>query len=533
MRRDQSLEQLKFETFDILVIGGGATGAGIALDAATRGLKVALIERDDFASGTSSKSTKLLHGGVRYLEQAVKKLDRSQLHLVKDALKERALLLKLAPHLTRPLSLLTPLYKFHEKPYYRMGLKIYDWLAGKQKLFPSKSLNAKRTLRLFPLLKAAHLKGSVLYADGQFDDARMNVAIALTAREEGAVLLNHASVEALVKENGKISGVKIKDLLSGDKFLVKAKTVVNATGPFVDSIRKLDDAKLTPLLKASSGIHIILDKKFCPPDVGLLIPKTEDGRVLFILPWLGMTLVGTTDNPAKIETNPKPSEKDIQYILRHVGLYYEVSIARTAVKAAWAGLRPLVSNPKKADTAKLSRDHVIEILSSGLITIAGGKWTTYRKMAEDAVNQAVKLAKLKTKGNSKTEHTKLVGGRRYKQNLWKDLVAEYEVPENVAKHLALAYGGRAREVAHLAKENQFRLLVETHPYLESEILYAIRFEMAQTATDVLARRMRLAFLDQQAALSALPKVLEKMKKELAWSKEREEKERKEALDYLQ
>jgi len=531
MERLQRIERLKSENFDLLVIGGGATGAGIALDAATRGLKVALLERDDFASGSSSKSTKLLHGGVRYLEQAVKNFDRGQLHLVKDALKERSLLLKLAPHLTRPISLLTPLYKFHEKPYYRMGLKIYDWLAGKQKLFPSKALSPQKTLQIFPLLKSAHLKGSVLYADGQFDDARMNVAIALTAREEGAVLLNHAGVESLLKQEGKISGARVKDLLSGEKFSVKAKVVINAAGPFVDQIRKMDDLKIDSLLTASSGIHIIIDKKFSPPDVGLLIPKTEDGRVLFILPWLGATLVGTTDNPAKIEENPKPSEKDIQYILRHIRLYYEATITRNDVKAAWSGLRPLVSNPKKADTAKLSRDHVIEILPSHLITVTGGKWTTYRKMAEDAVNQAVKLVKLKA-GHSKTEHTKLVGGRRYKQSLWKDLVSEYSIPETIARHLALAYGGRAFELANLAREDGFKRLSTSHPYLEAEVLYAVRSEMAETAIDVLARRLRLAFLDQAAAIQALPRVLELMAKEFHWTEERFEKERKEALHYL-
>ncbi len=531
MQREESLRQLKENSFDILVIGGGATGAGIALDAATRGLKVALVERDDFASGTSSKSTKLIHGGVRYLEQAVKGLDKGQLHLVKDALKERAILLKNAPHLTRPLALLTPLYKAFEKPYYRMGLKMYDWLAGKSNLFPSKGVNAKKALQLFPMLKSKNLKGGVIYSDGQFDDARMNVAIAMTALEEGAAIANHIEVKELLKGDGKICGAHVCDRLNGEEFSIHAQVVINATGPFVDSIRKLDDPKIAPMLKVSSGIHIVLDKRFSPPDTGLLIPKTEDGRVLFLLPWLNHTLVGTTDNPAKIETNPKASEHDIEYIIRHVKLYFDLPLTREDVLASWSGLRPLVSNPKKSDTAKLSRDHVIEMSESGLLTITGGKWTTYRKMALDAVDYAVKKGKLSA-GPSKTETTKLIGGRRYKASLRKELAEDFGFSDEVSHHLALAYGGRAQEVIEIAKNGYSALLVMGHPYLEAEVLYVLRKEMAQTAVDVLARRTRLSFLDQKAAIQALPRVIELMAHELSWNENRCESERKEALEYL-
>lgn len=531
MQREEALRQLKENSFDILVIGGGATGAGVALDAATRGLKVALVERDDFASGTSSKSTKLIHGGVRYLEQAVKGLDRGQLHLVKDALKERAVLLKNAPHLTRPLALLTPLYKFFEKPYYRMGLKMYDWLAGKSNLFPSKGVSAKKALQLFPMLKPKNLKGGVIYADGQFDDARMNVAIAMTAIEQGAVLANHVEVIELLKGDGKICGAHVQDLFSGEKFTIHAQVLINATGPFVDRIRKMDDSKTSPMLKASSGIHIVLDKRFSPPDTGLLIPKTEDGRVLFLLPWLNHTLVGTTDNPAKIEVNPKASEQDIQYILRHIRLYFDMPVDRKDVLAAWSGLRPLVSNPKKSDTAKLSRDHVLEKSASGLLSITGGKWTTYRKMALDTVDYAVKVGQL-TAAASKTENTKLVGGRRYKKSLREELIQEYGFSDLVAHHLALAYGGRARDVAELSKKGFSNLLAMGHPYLEAEVLYCVRNEMAQTATDFLARRIRLTFLDEKASKEALPRVIKLMSEELKWDRTRQEKERKDVLNYL-
>lgn len=531
MQRDEALTRLKEDKFDILVIGGGATGAGIALDAATRGLKTALVERDDFASGTSSKSTKLIHGGVRYLEQAVMGLDKGQLHLVKDALKERAVLLKNAPHLTRPLALLTPLYKRFEKPYYRVGLKMYDWLAGKANLFPSKGVNAKKALQLFPMLKSKNLKGGVIYSDGQFDDARMNVAIAMTAFEQGAAIANHVEVKELLKGDGKLCGAHVLDRLSGEEFSIHAQVVINATGPFADSIRKMDDPKAPSMLKVSSGIHIVLDRRFSPPDTGLLIPKTEDGRVLFLLPWLNHTLVGTTDNPAKIETNPKASEQDIDYILRHIKLYFDLPIGRQDVLAAWSGLRPLVSNPKKSDTAKLSRDHVIEKSESGLLTITGGKWTTYRKMALDAVDYAMKIGGLKA-GASKTEATKLVGGRRYKASLRKELAEEFGFSDEVAHHLALAYGGRARDVVEIAQQGYSGLLAMGHPYLEAEVPYVVRNEMAQSAVDVLARRTRLAFLDRQAAIAALPRVVELMSKELAWDEKRRERESKEALEYL-
>jgi len=531
MQRDEALTRLKEDKFDILVIGGGATGAGIALDAATRGLKTALVERDDFASGTSSKSTKLIHGGVRYLEQAVKGLDKGQLHLVKDALKERAVLLKNAPHLTRPLALLTPLYKRFEKPYYRVGLKMYDWLAGKANLFPSKGVNPKKALQLFPMLKSKNLKGGVIYSDGQFDDARMNVAIAMTAFEQGAAIANHVEVKELLKGDGKLCGAHVLDRLSGEEFSIHAQVVINATGPFADSIRKMDDPKAPSMLKVSSGIHIVLDRRFSPPDTGLLIPKTEDGRVLFLLPWLNHTLVGTTDNPAKVETNPKASEQDIDYILRHIKLYFDLPIGRQDVLAAWSGLRPLVSNPQKSDTAKLSRDHVIEKSDSGLLSITGGKWTTYRKMALDAVDYAVKIGGLKS-GPSKTETTKLVGGRRYKAGLRKELAEEFGFSDEVAHHLALAYGGRARDVIEIAQQGYSGLLAMGHPYLEAEVPYVVRHEMAQSAVDVLARRTRLAFLDRQAAIAALPRVVELMAKELAWDEKRRERESKEALEYL-
>ncbi|NOY14192.1 MAG: FAD-dependent oxidoreductase, partial [Deltaproteobacteria bacterium] len=384
MGRQQHLQQLKDgSSFDLLVIGGGATGCGVALDAASRGLKVALVEKNDFAEGTSSRSTKLVHGGVRYLEMAVKKLDRVQYHLVKDGLRERYTLLKNAPHLSNRLPLVTPLYRWLDIPYVFSGLKLYDILSGKRNIGHSRLLSRSEALRRFPTLKAKGLKAGVLYYDGQFHDARMALSLALTAEQQGAVIINHVAVTGLLKMAGEICGARLTDALSGESWELRAKGVINATGPFADRIRLLDNPDASKLLSASSGIHIVLDKRFAPPDTGLMIPQTEDGRVLFVLPWEGHALVGTTDEPAEITEHPQPLESEINYLLRHVARYFNLQVERSDIKAVWSGLRPLVSDPEAVDTAHLARDHVIEESPGGLLTIAGGKWTTYRKMAED------------------------------------------------------------------------------------------------------------------------------------------------------
>jgi glycerol-3-phosphate dehydrogenase len=513
MNRTEILEQLSTQNFDLLVIGGGASGAGVALDAASRGLNVALIERNDFAEGTSSRSTKLIHGGVRYLEIAVKTFDKVQLNLVRDALHERATMLKLAPHLSRPLWLITPLYKIWQVPYYYMGLKVYDLLAGNARLLPAQFINASGTLERFPSVVASGLKGSVAYQDGQFDDARYNIELALTAVWQGATILNYAEVTALHKKGGQLSGATIKDRLGGSEVEVKAKIVVNTTGPFSDAIRQMDDPQTQPLVKASSGIHIVLDKKYSPPDTGLLIPQTEDGRVVFVLPWLGGTLIGTTDDPAKIEDHPKVSEEDIAYVLRQVEPYLG-KIPREAVRSSWSGLRPLVSRPD-ADTAKLARDHLIQESPSGLLTLTGGKWTTYRKMALDLVNYAIARFDLKA-GPTRTESIKLVGGATYDKNGAQALEQQGLLPD-IATHLNGSYGGRSSEVAKIAQEGYKARLAAEWPYIEAEVIYAVRHEYAQTPLDVLARRTRLAFLDSFAALSAVERVSQLMGQEKGWS----------------
>ncbi len=532
MQREALLKKLKTEHFDLLVIGGGATGCGIALDAASRGLKVALVERDDFASGTSSRSTKLIHGGVRYLEQAVKKFDRGQFKLVKEALHERATLLRLAPHLSHPIPLVTPLYKRWEIPYYWIGLKLYDRLAGKRNLRPSRFLSKKQTIQTFPMLKSKKLRGAVLYYDGQFNDARMNLSIALTAVQQGATVLNHVSVLELKKENGKLVSALVRDEETGESFPIHAKVFVNAAGPFADKIRKMDNPLSPPLLKASSGIHIILSKNFSPPDTGLLIPETEDGRVLFLLPWLGHTLVGTTDNPAEIEENPKPKQVEIDYILRQVSRYYEQTIQHSDILAAWCGLRPLVNNPKASDTAKISRDHFIEATPSGLFTITGGKWTTYRKMSEDLVNHSIKQADLKPERSSQTEKIPLIGASQFSNDLVSLLQEKFRLDQDIAQHLVYSYGDKALEVAQLSQSGYHARLALSHPHIEAEIIYATQKEMACSAVDLLARRTRLAFLDANAAWEALPRVLALMGEKLNWTAERKLKEEKKFEDYL-
>ncbi|MCA9836618.1 MAG: FAD-dependent oxidoreductase [Trueperaceae bacterium] len=516
MNREEHLEQLKSETFDVLVIGGGATGTGVALDAATRGLKVALVERDDFSAGTSSRSTKLIHGGVRYLEQAVKKFDRSQFNLVRDALKERAVLINIAPHLAKPIPLVTPLYNWLEVPYYMTGLKLYDGLAGKANLRASRFVDAKEALDRFPMLNPEGLRGGVIYYDGQFDDARMNISIALTAAQQGAVLANHVEVTELHKQGGKLTGASVKDTLSGDSFSIRAKVLVNATGPFSDTIRHLDDPGATPMLSASSGAHIILDSRFSPPETGLLIPETEDGRVLFLLPWLGHTLVGTTDNPASIEANPKATEDEIAYILRHVHKYFSIPVSREDVKAAWSGLRPLVSDPGAADTAKLSRDHVINTSTSGLITIAGGKWTTYRKMALDTVDEVERVGQF-AHNTSLTEHLKLVGGKQFSPHGAGKLQEDYGLELDTASYLNRAYGDQAAKVAELVKLGYSERLAKNHAYLTAEVIYSARHEAARSSVDILARRTRLAFLDAEATRKAVPVVANLLAQELGWS----------------
>ncbi|XP_073401748.1 glycerol-3-phosphate dehydrogenase, mitochondrial isoform X1 [Dendrobates tinctorius] len=543
-REAQFLTLENTKEFDVLVIGGGATGCGCALDAVTRGLKTALVERDDFSSGTSSRSTKLIHGGVRYLQKAIMKLDVEQYKLVKEALHERANLLEIAPHLSAPLPIMLPVYKWWQMPYYWVGIKAYDLVAGSQCLKSSYVLSKSKALELFPMLQKDRLVGAIVYYDGQHNDARMNLAIALTAARYGAATANYTEVVGLLKktdpETGTehVCGARCKDVLTGQEFDVRAKCVINATGPFTDSLRKMDNQQTDKICQPSAGVHIVMPGYYSPDNMGLLDPATSDGRVIFFLPWEKMTIAGTTDTPTEITHHPIPTEEDINFILTEVRNYLssDVEVRRGDVLAAWSGIRPLVTNPNSTDTQSISRNHVVDVSESGLVTIAGGKWTTYRSMAEDTLNAAIKAHNLKA-GPCKTVGLFLEGGKDWAPTLYIRLVQDYGLESEVAQHLAATYGDKAFEVAKLAKVTGKRWpivgkrLVSEFPYIEAEVKYALR-EYACTAVDVISRRTRLAFLNVQAAEEALPRIVDIMAKELNWKEQKKKEELETAKQFL-
>ncbi|KAK3114989.1 mitochondrial glycerol-3-phosphate dehydrogenase [Teratosphaeriaceae sp. CCFEE 6253] len=555
------------EAYDLLVIGGGATGTGIALDAASRGLKVACVDRDDFAAGTSSKSTKLVHGGVRYLEKAVWELDLNQYNLVREALRERRYFLDTAPHLSSWLPIMIPIQKWWQAPYFWAGTKFYDFLAGSENIESSYFMTRSKALDAFPMLKKEGLFGALVYYDGAHNDSRMNISIAMTAALYGATLVNHLEVTGLERDaNGRLCGARVKDNIAAadggkDEFTIKAKGIINATGPFTDGVRKLDDPSVQEIVAPSSGVHVILPGYYSPADMGLLDPHTSDGRVIFFLPWQGNTIAGTTDAPCDILQNPIAGEQEIKWILDEVRNYLnpEINVRRGDVLAAWSGIRPLVRDPKKAKSEGLVRNHLVTTSPSGLITISGGKWTTYRQMAEEAVDEALKEFPIKTQpvpnpplvsgveghhenieldGACKTHEVRLVGAHGFSKTLFINLIQHFGIDTEVAKHLTESYGDRAWKVAALCDPTEQRYPVRgkristLYPYVDGEVRYAVRHEYAQSAVDVLARRTRLAFLNAQAALEALPQVIDLMSEELKWSAKRRDREWKDAVNFL-
>ncbi|CAI9091155.1 OLC1v1026102C2 [Oldenlandia corymbosa var. corymbosa] len=539
---------------DVLVIGGGATGCGVALDAATRGLRVGLVEREDFSSGTSSRSTKLVHGGVRYLEKAVFNLDYGQLKLVFHALAERKQVIDNAPHLCHALPCMTPCFNWFEVVYYWMGLKMYDLVAGRHLLHLSRYYSADESVELFPTLATKNenrtLKGTVVYYDGQMNDSRLNVAVACSAALAGAAVLNHAEVVSFIKDeaSGRIIGARIRDNLSGQEFETYAKVVVNAAGPFCDSLRKMADKDLKPIICPSSGVHIILPDYYSPEGMGLIVPKTKDGRVIFMLPWLGRTVAGTTDSNTAITMLPEPHEDEIQFILDAICDYLNVKVRRSDVLSAWSGIRPLAMDPKAKNTESISRDHVVSEDYPGLVTITGGKWTTYRSMAEDALDAAIKSGKLNPTNKCLTYNIQLMGAEGWEPASFTVLAQQYVrmkrtytgkvVPgvmdTNAAKHLSHAYGTRAVHVAGIAQnENLGKRLAHGYPFLEAEVAYCARQEYCESAVDFIARRCRLAFLDTDAANRALPRVIEILAAEHKWDKSRQKEELKKGKEFLE
>lgn len=542
--RANQIKALENNQLDVLVVGGGATGCGVALDAVTRGLKTGLVEYDDFASGASSKSTKLIHGGVRYLEKAIFNLDFEQYKMVREALRERANLIEIAPHLSAPLPIMLPIYKWYLIPWYWIGLKCYDLVAGSKNLKWSYFINKKRALEQFPMLKREDLKGAIVYYDGAHNDARMCLSIALTAARRGAHVANHVAVTSLVKDiqDDKICGARVKDQLTGKEWTIKAKCVVNATGPHTDSIRQMDDPSAPKICSPSSGTHIVLPGYYSPQSMGLLDPATKDGRVIFFLPWQKYTIAGTTDNKCEPNFHPAPTEEDIQFILKEVRNYLapEIDLRRSDVLAAWTGIRPLVRDPSKPNTESLTRNHIVHTSKSGLVTCSGGKWTTYRQMAEDTVDEILKNhPDLKAKASPcQTIGLTLEGGDHWSPTLYIQLVQDYGLEPEVAKNLAESYGDRAFVVAGMAgptgqKWPKVGKRIHSElPYIEAEVRFATQ-EYAATAVDVIARRLRISFLNVTAAEETLEAIVKILAKELNWSKQEEKKQMQEALEFME
>ncbi|SBS83102.1 FAD-dependent glycerol-3-phosphate dehydrogenase, putative [Plasmodium ovale curtisi] len=586
--RNEMINKLKTNQYDILIIGGGATGAGLALDCATRGIKCALIDREDFSSGTSSKSTKLLHGGIRYLENAVKKLDLSELYFVWEALGERAHTMKIAPYMSRPVPIVMPIYKYWQVPYFAYNIKIYDLLADLVCSFDKGVPNSiyiqkENTIEEFPLLKKEKLKGSLIYYDGQHNDTRMNINLVLTSAIDnyvpgqiGATICNHMEVTNFIKDdsNLKIVGVRALDKINNKDIEIYAKVIINATGPQGDIIRKLADENRKPMIHVSVGCHFILPKWYCSKNNGIIIPKTSDDRVLFLLPWENATVVGTTDEIRNLEDHPKIQKKDTEFLTKELSKYINVEAdeIKNDIKAAWCGFRPLVRDCKKSKTSgknkntvqgnktsegnineqisthEISRSHEIIEDENGLISILGGKWTIYRKMAEDTLDYVVKKHhdKIKTKHKCRTKFLMLIGSHDTNGNsnyddltygcskLGKKLVQKYtELDFETANHLVSSYGYLSEKVCELAKElNLFTKLDPTKPYIEAEIIYASRHEFANTISDVIGRRFRLGFVDSDVSNKVLSRVAQLLKDELGWSRDQTSKNIDEAKAYI-
>ena len=508
--------QARSEPWDIVVIGGGATGVGVAVDAAARGYAVVLLEQSDFGKGTSSRSTKLVHGGVRYLE-------KGDVPLVMEALRERGIMRQNAPHLVSDLAFVVPVYAWWEGPFYGVGLRVYNLLAGKYGFGKSRNLSKEETLEYLPTIKTEGLRGGVVYYDGQFDDARFLISMVQTAVEQGAAMLNYAPVVGITKnEAGFADGIVARDDESGAAIRLRTRVIINATGAFVDNVRRLVQPDVPPMVAPSQGIHLVFDRTFLPGDTAIMVPHTSDGRVMFAIPWNGHTLIGTTDTPIEVPSlDPVPLEREIDFILQTSALYLRKPPARADILSMFAGIRPLVRAGDATNTAALSRDHTVRVDDSGLITITGGKWTTYRNMAEDCVNHAVMLAGLDDKPCVTTRLN----------------IHGYLPHANGLGHLAV-YGSDAAALQRLMDRDP-ALAVPLHPalpYTAAQVVWAVRHEYARTLDDVLSRRLRATFLNVRAALEMAPRVAALMAPELgrdgSWIADECERFRQLARGYL-
>lgn len=537
MNRPASLHHLQSELFDICIIGGGASGAGCALDAASRGLKTALIERNDFSSATSSSSTKLVHGGVRYLEQAFKNFDPKQLSMVRKGLYERRTLLHIAPHLAHPLALLTPCKNWFAGMYFSIGLKLYDLLAGNRQLAPSRWLNKKEALHHFPAFSSDSFQSAVLYYDGQFDDARFNLGLAQTAAQQGAAVANHCSaVRFETNADGRIQAVLVRDELTGNTFWLRAKVFVNATGTRADSLRQTANAQQPNRMRASKGAHVVLPMEAVGPTLAaLLVPETSDGRVLFAIPWRGHYLIGTTDTEADPAETPYLEPAEAEYLIEHVNQYLAKPLTLDQVTGGFAGLRPLLQADPNASSKSLVRDHEVEVdEKTGLVSLMGGKWTTYRLMAEDTID--VCSQQLGVHKKSKTDELLLLGADGYGPAFIESLTVRHPTinPQTV-KHLAETYGTQATVLLNLMLQNSTLAepLVNRHPFVKAEVIYAARAEMALTLEDLLLRRIRLGLVDWQAAIEGAPTAAKLLGTELGWSPEYQQEQQDSFIESIQ
>ena len=504
MNRQESIRNLEDHSgyWDFIVIGGGASGLGVGVDAASRGYKTLLLEQHDFSKGTSSRSTKLVHGGVRYLRQG-------NITLVLEALHERGLLIQNAPHLVSNQAFIVPNYEWWDGPFYGAGMKVYDMLAGKLGLGPSKKLSKEQTLKRIPNIESEGLRGGVVYYDGQFDDARLAVNLAQTMAEHGGTPVNYMKATGISKSGEMIDGVIARDMESGREHMIHGRVVVNATGVFTDQVLQMENPEAKSIIAPSQGVHLVLDKEFLPGESAIMVPQTADGRVLFAVPWHDKVVVGTTDTPVpEVSLEPRPLEEEIKFILDHAAIYMAKDPTREDVKSVFAGLRPLVKADKEGSTAAISRDHYLVISESGLVTITGGKWTTYRKMAEDTVNQALLVAGL----DERECVTKKLRVHGWLKHFDKADPLQY-------------YGSDAIHIKQLIKANPALgdKLHDDLPYIKAEVVWSVRSEMARTVEDFLARRSRALFLDARASIAMAPEVARLMAEELdrdeAWQSE--------------
>lgn len=511
------------EPWDLLIVGGGATGVGAAVDAATRGYRVLLLEQSDFGKGTSSRSTKLVHGGVRYLQQG-------NVSLVMEALEERGILRRNAPHLVHDLRFIVPTYDWWEGPFYGIGMRVYDLLAGKYGFGRSRRLSRAETLAAIPTLTTEGLRGGVQYYDGQFDDARLLVHLARTAVDHGATLLNYVRVTGFLKDaEGLVQGVAAVDQETGRTFDVRARCVINATGAFADSVRRFDDPQASAMIAPSQGVHVVLDGTFLPGDSAIMVPRTRDKRVMFAIPWHGHTLLGTTDTPIDVATlEPVALEDEIDFLLETASRYLVRDPARADIRSIFAGVRPLVRAAEGKGTAALSRDHTIHIANSGLLTIIGGKWTTYRRMAEDCVNQAATLARLDERP-CVTKDLRIHGAPPEPA----DVAAAAEPGHRLRYYGSDAAGIEALEASDPALGARLDAAL---PYTVAEAVWAVRHEMARTVDDVVSRRLRALQLDAAAALRMAPAVAAilagELRREASWPRSQVEAFTAMARNYL-